>query len=113
MTPTYALPALVSRNRTVQATDHLDSEWFPQICQALLPKDAGFALHVTTGLDERSCYRYAAGDRKPSADLVRALLRSDQGHVWLAAIMDGSDAPWWRELQAARDLSSKYRIEIR
>ncbi len=113
MTPTYALPAVQKRNLADQNTDHLDSDWFSQICHGLLPKDAGFCLHMTTGIDERSCYRYAAGERKPTGYLIYQLLRSERGHVWLKAIMDGSDVQWWRELEAARDLSSRYRIEIR
>lgn len=96
-----------------QATDQTDSNWFAPVCKALLPKDAGFALHVVTGVEERSCYRYAAGDRKPSGDFIRALLRSEQGATWLAAIMDGSTAEWWRELQTARDLCSRYRVSVR
>ena len=90
-----------------------DSRWFAVIAPALLGKDTGFQLHIATGFAERTCYRYAANDRKPPAYFLRALLRSDQGFTWLSAVMDGSDVTWWRELQAARDLCSKYKVEIR
>lgn len=95
-----------SRKAADQLADQTASdEWFADICRVLLPKDAGLALHVTTGFEERTCYRYAAGDRKPPAYFLRALLRTDQGWQWLAAIMDGSDAEWWRELQRARKIA--------
>jgi hypothetical protein len=83
-----------------------ESDWFPTICRELLPKDAGFALHVLTGIEERSCYRYASGASKPSAHLIRTLLRSDQGSTWLNAIMDGTDAPWFRDLQRAERIAA-------
>lgn len=100
---------VASRKRTVQLADQTVSEdddrWFTDIVGALLPKDAGLALHVTTGFEERTCYRYAAGDRRPPAYFLRALLRSDQGWTWLAAVMDGTDAEWWLELQRARRIA--------
>lgn len=96
-------------DQTVSETE----QWFEEICRALLPKDAGLALHLTTGFEERTCYRYAAGDRKPPAYFLRALLRSEQGWTWLAAIMDGSDAEWWRDIEAARDLCIKYQVRKR
>jgi hypothetical protein len=99
---------LASNKRTVQLADQMvsdDDKWFTDIIGALLPKDAGLALHVTTGFEERTCYRYAAGDRKPPAYFLRALLRSEQGWTWLAAVMDGTDAEWWLELQRARRIA--------
>jgi hypothetical protein len=78
-----------------------DDGWFVEIVRTLAPKDAGFVLHVLTGFEERTCYRYAAGDRKPPGYFVRALLRSEQGSTWLAALMDGCEAQWWRDLSRA------------
>jgi|SRR6185312_5718483 len=103
-----SLPVEISKSNkaAVQLADQLvsddEGEWFSNICAQLLPKDAGFALHITTGFEERTCYRYAAGNRKPPAYFLRALLRSDQGWTWLSAIMDGADAEWFRDLQRAR-----------
>ena len=96
-----------------QTVSDPEERWFADICDVLLPKDAGLALHTTTDFEERTCYRYAAGDRKPPGYFIRALLRSREGQVWLNAIMDGSDAPWWRELQGAVDLCARYKIERR
>jgi len=107
----------VSRNVSDQLADRLvsddDEQWFSEIVRALLPKDAGFALHVATGFEERTCYRYAAGDRKPPAYFLRALLRTEQGWQWLAAVMDGSEVGWWRDLSAARDICIRYQIRKR
>lgn len=91
--------------QTVTATDQMvsdDEGWFPQACRSLVPNDGGLALHVLTGFEERTCYRYAAGDRKPPAYFLRALLRSEHGWQWLAVLMDGSDAQWWTDIQRAR-----------
>jgi hypothetical protein len=82
-----------------------DEGWFVEIVRGLLPKEAGLALHISTGFEERTCYRYAAGERKPPGYFIRALLRTEEGWQWLAAIMDGSDAAWWRDLQRARRIA--------
>jgi hypothetical protein len=79
-----------------------DGDWFAKAAQALLPHKAGTALHYATGFDERACQRYAAGSIKPPAYFLRALLRSDGGWQWLAALMDGADPQWWRDIQRAR-----------
>lgn len=79
----------------------VEGEWFSNACKHLLPTKAGTALFYTTGVDERSCQRYAAGDVKPPAFFLRALLRSPQGWTWLCAVMDGSDEEWWREVRYA------------
>ena len=77
----------------------VSDECFVEICRVLLGKDAGFALYniVEQRFEERTCYRYAAGDRKPPAYFLRALLRSEQGATFLAAVMEGSDAQWWQD----------------
>jgi hypothetical protein len=95
-------------------TDHLDKDWFVQIVESLAPKDSGYALHLVTGFEQRSCYRYASGERKPPAYFLRALLRSDQGKQWLAAIMDGSEAEWWCEHQRAERIVAQVdRLDLR
>ena len=81
--------------------------WFARICKALFTSKAGTACHYDSGVDERSCQRYAAGTVQPSGWFIRALLRSKNGGTWLAAIMDGSDAPWWRQLQRAQRIAAQ------
>lgn len=97
-----------------KAADQSDSEdcgWFAELARPLLAgADAGFALHILTGFHERTCYRYAAGDRKPPAYFLRALLHSDQGATWLSAIMDGCEAPWWLDASAKLDMLKGFQV---
>src|SRR5690242_10439680 len=86
-------------------TDSDDERWFVALVKQLLSKDAGFVLHLQTGFEERTCYRYASGERKPSAYFVRTLLRSEQGWQWLSGIMEGSEPEWWRETKRARAIN--------
>lgn len=79
-----------------------DENWFETAACVLLPIKPGTALHFTTGFDERSCQRYAAGAVKPPAYFLRRLLRSSQGRQWLAAVMDGCDEQWWLDHQRAQ-----------
>lgn len=97
---------------TVQM-DSDDEQWFAAVVRRLLPKDAGFALHLETGFDERSCYRYASGERAIPSYMLRELLRGPNGWQWLCGTLDGCTAPWWIELQTARDFCSKFKIEPR
>lgn len=64
---------------------------------------------LLTGVDERSCYRYAAGDVKPPAYFLRALLRSERGEAVLRYLMQGSDASWWRGLQDDAQLGARVK----
>lgn len=75
------------------ATD--DGDWFKEAAQALLTKP-GLELHLITGFEESQCYRYASGRARPPAYFLRALLRSEQGGPFMAILMRGSDALWWR-----------------
>lgn len=90
-----------------------DENWFFGACRQLYDGKPGTALHFSTGFDERSCQRYAAGTVKPPAYFLRALLRSEQGWTWLNATMDGSKAQWWRDLNGARKLAEQFKIEVR
>lgn len=83
-------------------TDSDPSQFFARAARGLLGKDAGFALHLATGFEERTCYRYASGERMPPAFLLRELLRSDAGEAWLNATMDGCTAQWWLDSQRER-----------
>jgi hypothetical protein len=82
-----------------------DGDWFAKMARALHPDKPGTILHLETGLgDERLCQRYAAAKDpvQPKAYFLRALLRGKGGWTYLAYLMDGSDAPWWLELQQAQ-----------
>lgn len=86
-------------------------DWFANACKHLLPNKAGTALHYETGFDERSCQRYAAGDVKPPAYFLRALLRSPQGWTWLCAVMDESNESWWREARYAYEIIAVFEAK--
>ncbi len=79
-----------------------DGDWFAKMAQALHPEKPGTVLWTITGVDERLCQRYAAGHTRPPAYFLRSLLRSEGGWTYLAFLMDGSKATWWRDLQRAR-----------
>lgn len=83
------------------------------MAKAMFPKDAGLFLHCITGFEERTCYRYASGERKPPAFFLLALLRSEHGGPILSYLMQDCSAPWWRELQNARELCAKFKVEPR
>lgn len=93
---------LPDRGTSEPATDRVDRDWFVKLVKDLYPKDAGFALHVLTGFEERTCYRYASGETKPSGYFLRALLRTDHGWQVLAHAMDGVDLVWWRDVKRGR-----------
>lgn len=83
-----------------------EDDWFGRIARPLLAgTDAGYSLHLLTGFTPGTCGHYVArtrtSHRQPPGFFIRALLRSDQGAIWLAALMDGCEAPWWRDLQGA------------
>ena len=82
-----------------------DGDWFARMAQAVLGHKTGTALHVITGHGERSCQRYAAGQAKPRACLLRALLRSAEGEPFLDHVMRGCTAAWWLKLQRARKIA--------
>lgn len=87
-----------------------DGDWFKRAAQQLYPHKPGTILHLTTGLgDERLCQRYAAGDVRPPAYFLRALLRSQHGEQWLAAALEGCTATWWKDLQRARRVAVALR----
>jgi hypothetical protein len=85
------------------ADDQTDSDagndWFVSAIRDLGINAA--MLQILTGAEERTCYRYANGDRKPPAYFLLTLLQSEVGPQLLARLMDGCDAPWWAEHQRA------------
>lgn len=88
----------IEKSLTAQTDSDVDP-WFKNASRALLGSDPGLSLHLATGVPERTCYRYAGGERPPTAHIVRALLQSDSGWQWLCAIMDGAEPAWWHALQ--------------
>lgn len=103
--------SLVSDKSVVSDGKDVGEDWFANVCKHLLPTKAGTALHYVSGFDERSCQRYAAGDVKPPAHFLRTLLRSPQGWTWLCAVMDGSNEPWWREVQYAYEIIAVFEAK--
>lgn len=102
-----------SRNSIAPADGSEGDKWFARAVRELLPSDAGFILHKLTEVPASTCYRYANGQTQPTLYLYRKLLFHPHGFTWLSALMDGCDQSWWRELQAARDLLIKFKIEAR
>lgn len=92
--------------RSDSVTDQTDSDgandWFVSVCEQLLPKDAGFALSILTGFEDRTCYRYAEGSRKVPGYFLLMLLCSPQGETFLRAFMAGRNVAWWRDMERER-----------
>lgn len=87
-------------------TEQNGNEWFVDLVEKLYTKDAGFVLSKVTLFEERTCYYYAAGDRKVPGFFIYTLLRSKHGQQWLNAIMDGCEEPWWLALQRAQRITA-------
>lgn len=105
--------ATVQGGTTDDQTDKsLANGWFAEAMRALGINAE--MLHTLTS-DEpeqiRSCYRYASGERMPPGWLVIKLICSEAGPQFMALI--AANAKWWRELEAARDLCSKFTITRR
>lgn len=108
---TAAKPAIILDAKSGVRSDAEDENWFSSAAWKLYPAKPGTIMHLVTGLgNERLCQKYAAGDVRPPAYFLRALLRSDHGEQWLAAAMDGSAVQWWRDVDAARSLCAAYQI---
>ncbi len=101
------LPAQAGSEKTSTAHSGIDEQngWFSGPCHALLGSDPGLALSFLARIPERTAYRYAQGERFPPGFVIRTLLRSDGGWQWLSALMEGSNATWWRDLQRARRIA--------
>lgn len=91
--------------RTGGQPDSESSQWFVAAVRTIIGKDAGLHLHHITGYPERSCYRYASGERHPPSDFLRILFRSDHGLPFFLAFMHGSEARWWKDHQRALKLA--------
>jgi hypothetical protein len=79
----------------------MGSESFEDVCATILGNDAGLHLHYITGWPERTCYHYAAGDRKVSLEFMRRLIHSPQGEPFYRWFMSGCAARWWTDREHA------------
>ena len=100
--PPSSLSAIIPADQSGADSAQTGSEFFASACKTIFGKDAGLALSLATGVPERSCYRYASGEREVPVMVLRAILHSRQGEPFLAALMDGCSAAWWAELQLHR-----------
>ncbi len=97
--PAPGAPTTIATDQSGEISAQTGSEFFASVCKAIFGKDAGLALSLATGVPERSCYRYASGDREVPVLMLRALLHSEQGQPFHAALMEGCTAQWWTELE--------------
>lgn len=106
--------AATATNLTAHAGDDFcpnGQRWFSEAAQDVYGKDAGLGLHHATGVPERSCYRYASGERALPSEVLRLLVHSDQGEPFFRAFMHGCTAPWWLEFQHHAAVGAKV-VEI-
>jgi hypothetical protein len=89
------------RRPTVQMRVQTGSE-FAAVVRSVLGKDAGQQLHLLTGYPERSCYRYAAGDRPPPVDFMARLFGTEQGECFFDLFMGTNRSKWWTARERAR-----------
>jgi hypothetical protein len=68
-------------------------------------KPAMWLAHLCD-LSPAQAYRVATGEQNFSGPVVCHLLRSEHGYQFLQAIMDGSDAAWWRDVSQERELTA-------
>lgn len=105
--PPPTLSAIIPADQSGADSAQTGSEFFASVCKTIFGKDAGLALSLATGVPERSCYRYASGEREVPVMVLRAILHSRQGEPFLAALMDGCTAEWWIEYQRAANVGRK------
>jgi len=105
--PGVAATAIVATARTDENPAQTGSEFFAGVCKTIFGKDAGLALHYATGVPERSCYRYASGERDVPILVFRSLLHSEQGEPFFRALMEGCTAKWWLEFERAQHVGAQ------
>ncbi len=104
--PTPVSAAIISTDQSGADSAQTGSEFFANVCSTIYGKDAGLALHLATGVPERSCYRYAGGEREVPVLVLRAIIHSDQGEPFFRAFMEGCAASWWIEFQRHRRMGA-------
>ena len=63
---------------TARSAEYVE-KWFKNTCRDYLGSDPGLALHVETGVPERSCYRYASGERELPIYMLWKLFQTPNG----------------------------------
>lgn len=66
-----------------------------QKARGLFPVKTAFQIAEITRYSVRSCEAWMAGETKIPADALVALIRSEHGLDFLAAVMADSRPPWW------------------
>ena len=69
---------------------------FIAVAKAVWPTKTAQNLAHKTQVSERAAAFWLAGQRDMSLEAARALLHSEEGYLFLAALMEGSDARWWQ-----------------
>jgi hypothetical protein len=93
-------PSIVPTDQSDSGLPNTSSD-FGTIARAVLGKDAGLRLRLLTGYCERTCYRYASGEREPPFHFIFRLLASDAGQPFFVALMHDNNARWWRDYERA------------
>lgn len=72
-----------------------------RVARKLWPTKTDMALAHRTGTSDRMCRYWLAEKYKLSADDLAALLRSDEGFQYLAAIIGDAHPVWWMSFKRA------------
>jgi hypothetical protein len=67
--------------------------------RSVWPAHAAKHLSALSGASQSNSEKWLSGLSKPSADHLRALLRSERGYEFLSELVAGTDAPWWAAVQ--------------
>jgi hypothetical protein len=96
-------PDIGTKNGITPTSGTDENDWFYNVAQGVLGKDAGLHLHLITGYPRTSCYAYVAHNaeqrRRPPDHFLRKLFHSEQGEPFRDAFMRGCEAKWWVEEQ--------------
>jgi transcriptional regulator with XRE-family HTH domain len=71
-----------------------------RVARGLWPSKTANELAGLTGASVRTAERWLAGERTLSAGALSALLRSEYGLDFLAAVMADAQPRWWQRIQA-------------
>lgn len=94
------------------------SEWFYEAALAICGvKDPGYQLHLFTGWPVSSCRAFVARDadqrRKPSAEFLRILFRSEHGEPFFRAFMHNCNARWFTDLVRSEERARQAEQKLR
>lgn len=82
-----------------------------ECARRIFPRKTWAFIADVTGLSERSAKYRMAGERTFTAEELGALLHSEHGLEFLAAMMAGSRAAWWRRFGQQMAISDARRME--